>query len=192
MRKKIKKIQLHLGCGKKFIPGFVHIDLDNFPHIDYHHEISRLPMFKNNTVDLIYSCHAFEYFDRQQAEEVLKEWRRVLKSGGILRLAVPDFEAIVRVYLKYGKDLEHRGILGPLYGRIEIETERGKKTIYHKTTYDFKSLKKLLEDYGFNNVRRYDWRKTIHKDYDDFSQAYIPHLDKEKGLLISLNVEAQK
>lgn len=183
---------LHLGCGKKFIPGFVHVDLDNFPHIDYRHEISSLPMFKNNSADLIYACHAFEYFDRQQAEEVLKEWRRVLKSGGILRLAVPDFEAMVKVYLKYAKDLEHRGILGPLYGRIEIKTPKGKKTIYHKTTYDFKSLKRLLENCGFRKVGRYDWRKTIHKDYDDFSQAYIPHLDKEKGLLISLNVEARK
>ena len=39
---------------------------------------------------------------------------------------------------------------------------------------------------------RYDWRQTLHKDHDDFSQAYVPHMDKEKGLLISLNVEADK
>ena len=45
---------------------------------------------------------------------------------------------------------------------------------------------------GFKDVRRYDWRQTEHKDYDDFSQAYIPHMDKENGLLISLNVEATK
>lgn len=45
---------------------------------------------------------------------------------------------------------------------------------------------------GFKDVRRYDWRQTEHKDYDDFSQAYIPHMDKENGLLISLNIEATK
>ncbi|GAG94071.1 unnamed protein product, partial [marine sediment metagenome] len=33
---------------------------------------------------------------------------------------------------------------------------------------------------------------TIHKGYDDCSQSYIPHMDKEHGLLISLNVEAEK
>ena len=44
----------------------------------------------------------------------------------------------------------------------------------------------------FVNVRRYDWRQTIHKDYDDHSQAYYPHMDKENGLLMSLNVEADK
>lgn len=184
-------MKLHLGCGKRYIPGFVHIDLDYYPHIDYRQEISSLPMFKDNSVDLIYCCHAFEYFDREEAKGVLKEWKRVLKKGGVLRLAVPDFEAIVKVYLKY-KDLGHQGILGPLYGRMKIKTKRGEKFIYHKTAYDFNSLKEMLKAAKFRNVRRYDWRKTIHKDYDDFSQAYIPHLDKKKGILISLNVEATK
>jgi len=44
---------------------------------------------------------------------------------------------------------------------------------------------------GFVHIR-YDWRQTIHKDYDDVSPAYIPHMDKEHGILISLNVEAEK
>lgn len=64
--------------------------------------------------------------------------------------------------------------------------------MYHKTTYTFSSLREMLESEGFGNVRRYDWRQTIHKDYDDHSQAYYPHMDKENGILISLNVEATK
>ena len=36
------------------------------------------------------------------------------------------------------------------------------------------------------------YERTGHKDYDDYSQAYVPHMDKENGLLISLNVEATK
>ena len=109
-----------------------------------------------------------------------------------MRIAVPDFEAIVTVYLKYGKDLEHKGILGPLFGRMITKSKGKEKIIYHKTVYDFKSLKKMLQSAGFKNIRRYDWHKTIHKDYDDHSQAYIPHLYKKKGILISLNVEAKK
>jgi predicted SAM-dependent methyltransferase len=29
------EIKLHLGCGKRYIPGFIHIDLADYPHIDY-------------------------------------------------------------------------------------------------------------------------------------------------------------
>lgn len=183
-------MKLHLGSSKRFIPGFVHIDLDNYPHIDYRQDIRTLPMIKSNSVELIYFCHGIEYFDRVEIVDVLKEWRRVLKKGGILRLAMPDFEALVAVYRKY-KDLNR--VIGPLYGRWEIKKNHGKRLVlYHKTVYDFKSVKVLLEQSGFQNVRRYDWRKTIHKDYDDFSQAYVPHMDKKHGMLISLNVEALK
>jgi len=191
MKKNTKKpIWLHLGCGKRNFPGFINVDLAKFKHINFRRPINDLKIFKNNYADLIYSSHAFEYFDRQEAPKVLKEWKRVLKKGGILRLAVPDFEAIVEVYLKYGKDLEHQGILGPLFGRWEIPGTG--KIIYHRTTYDFKSLKRLLISCGFKKVKRYDWQKTIHKDYDDHSQGYIPHMDKKKGLLMSLNIEAIK
>ncbi|OGG29799.1 methyltransferase [Candidatus Gottesmanbacteria bacterium RIFCSPLOWO2_01_FULL_46_21] len=181
-------MKLHLGCGKRYIPGFVHVDLGKFPHIDYQHDIASLPMFKKNCVDLIYSSHGIEYFDRDEVPRILKEWHRVLAKGGILRLAMPDFEALVRVYKKYN-DLEL--IIGPLYGRWKVPG-RKKMVIYHKAVYNFTSLKTLLESCGFKQVRRYDWRKTIHKNYDDFSQSYIPHMDKDTGILISLNVEARK
>ena len=114
------------------------------------------------------------------------------KAKGVIRLAVPDFEAIVKIYLNSG-DLDSQGILGPLYGRWPYKVEVGKiDTMYHKTTYDFKSLQNLLVKAGFSNVKKYNWQKTIHRDYDDYSQAYIPHMDKDNGILISLNVEAEK
>ncbi len=179
--------KVHLGCGKRFIPGFIHVDLDDFPHIDHRHAIDTLPMFADDSIDLIYACHVLEYFDRSQVTDVLGEWRRVLSPGGILRLAVPDFEALVQVYGE-GHDLNR--ILGPLYGRLPIQGPGGETVLYHRTVYDFAGLEQVLIAAGFTDVRRYDWRQTEHRDYDDFSQAYIPHMDKENGLLISLNVEA--
>ena len=64
--------------------------------------------------------------------------------------------------------------------------------IYHKTTYDFESLRTVLENCGFSNVVEYNWRETDHAQFDDHSQAYIPHMDKENGVCISLNVECIK
>jgi len=49
-----------------------------------------------------------------------------------------------------------------------------------------------LETIGFKNVKRYDWHETEHSHIDDFSQCYLPHMDKENGKLMSLNVEATK
>jgi predicted SAM-dependent methyltransferase len=192
---KMKK--LHLGCGKVKLPNFVHVDLADYPHINYRLDIGDLHVFEDDSIDYIYCSHSLEYKDRVEAAQTLREWHRVLKKGGIVRVAVPDFEAIVALYCEHALKgealpLENRGILGPLYGRMMISTPSGKKFIYHKTAYDFDSLKRLLELAGFHKVRRYDWRETIHKDFDDYSQSYIPHLCKDKGRLMSLNVEAIK
>ncbi len=183
-------LKLHLGCGKRHLPGYIHIDLSDLPHIDHRTPVDDLSMFNDNTVDIIYASHVLEYFDRVEVKHVLMEWFRVLRSGGILRLAVPDIEALVKVYVKYGElDLIH----GPLYGRWPIEGSN--EVIYHKTVYDFLSLKKVLEESEFKSVRKWNWREVFaceYKGFDDYSQAYIPHMDKENGTLVSLNIEAEK
>ena len=61
----------------------------------------------------------------------------------MLRLAVPNFEVISKLYLE--KNIPLKNFIGPLYGKMRM----GKDTIYHKTAYDFKSLKKILEEAGF-------------------------------------------
>jgi len=63
---------------------------------------------------------------------------------------------------------------------------------YHKHGWTFETLKSDLEDFGFKNVHQYNWRKTDHFYVDDYSQAYVPHMDKEHGQPMSLNVEAIK
>ena len=121
--------------------------------------------------------------------EILNNWYKVLKPGGVLRLAAPDFNTMVFWYInsiKRGFELDR--LLGPLYGKMQM----GNKTIYHKTCYDFESLYTLLSQIKFKQIRNYDWRTTEHAHFDDHSQAYIPHMDKENGTLISLNVECVK
>ena len=163
----------------------MHVDRADFPHIDYRAGVDRLPMFANDSASLIYASHVLEYFDRLEARAVLAEWKRVLRPGGTLRLAVPDFQALAEIYFLHGRlDL----ILGPLYGRMAS----GDAVIYHRTVYDYDALCGLLDESGYRQVRRYDWRETIHREVDDHSQAYIPHMDKEHGKLISLNVECDK
>ena len=178
-------MKLNIGCGKRnFGDKWIHIDGANFSHIDSNDIL--LKSFKDDSVDLIYSSHFIEYFDRNEIISLLKRWKKVLKKNGILRLAVPDFRVCADLYLKGLFPLEN--FLGPLYGKMKM----GDKLIYHKTVFDFKSLKKILESIGMSHISIYDWRKTEHAKFDDHSQAYLPHFDKEEGTLISLNVEAKK
>ena len=189
----MKKIKLHLGCGKRYLPGYTHIDIDNEPHIDYPNtDISDLKMFKNNTVDVIYSCGNFEYFDRSKAPSVLKEWNRILKSRGCLYISVPDFESIIRVYKENGKNIEGEGILGPIFGKWEY-TNKNQTTefIYHKTVYDFKSLSKMLYKCNYDNIEKYNCWEFLPDEFDDFSKAYVPYKDKN-GIQISVNIKCQK
>ena len=53
----------------------------------------------------------------------------------------------------------------------------------------------MFKTYGVSGFFLYlrTWNnKHQHADVDDFSQAYIPHMDKENGILISLNVKCVK
>ena len=100
-----------------------------------------------------------------------------------MRIAVPDFEAIVEEYLS-SRDLER--VMGLLYGGQNYEYN------FHYQTYDFKRLSDLLRRAGFLQVERYDWRDFLPPGYDDYSRSYLPHMDFEHGRLMSLNVVATK
>lgn len=182
----MSKMKLHLGCGPRHIPGYFHIDSVNYDHVDLVGDIRDLSQFESGSVSLIYACQVLEYFDREEVPKVLKEWLRALAVGGVLRLSVPNFEVICNLY-KSGFQLSW--FLGTLYGKIKND-EHG--FIYHKTTYDEKSLSDLLIDNGFIEPRLWDWRETEHSHIDDFSQAYFPHMEKERGILFNLNMEVLK
>ena len=181
-------MKLHLGSGVRYLEGFLHIDIADYEHIDIKSSVDKLDKIDDGTVDEIYASHVLEYFDRNEVESVLKEWKRVLKKDGVLRIAVPNFEALIKVYQETN---EIDKILGPLYGKWDL---RDGNFIYHKTVYDKNSLTELLEGMGFSDIELWDWREVFKNNpkYDDHSQAYFPHMDKEKGIHISLNIQCKK
>ena len=201
-------MKLHIGCGERYLPGWKHLDARKFPHVDYvTDKLDALDMFADNSLEEIYACHVLEHMPRSRIRNAsvaggivnrvsstvdrgvfnessaLREWHRILKPDGILRLAVPDFEAVVEEYLS-SRNLEL--VMGLLYGGQNYEYN------FHYQTYDFKRLSALLKVAGFSSVERYDWREFLPAGYDDYSRAYLPHMDFERGRLMSLNVVAKK
>lgn len=178
--------KVHLGCGKKHLPGWFHVDALEFDHVDHVGRVEDLSFIPDGSVSLIYACHVLEHFGRKTYMDPLREWFRVLKPGGVLRLAVPDFAAAAKLYLS--------GILPR-----GIEDVRGLVTGGQRDQYDFHgmifdeaSLSDDLKSIGFAETRLWDWRTTEHSQMDDYSQAYLPHMDKENGTLVSLNIEGVK
>lgn len=173
-------MKLHLGCGDRYIPGWAHWDSRKLPHVDRLVDVRYLPC-DDRTFEIIYACHVLEHVGRREVLPVLREWHRALIPGGTLRVCVPNIAALFELY-SYTDDLSL--IMGPLYGRQDYPDNT------HRCGFDEKTLFAELVRAGFSNPRRYDWRKTEHADVDDGSQHYYPHMQKDSGLLLSLNMEA--
>lgn len=185
MRQVSLPTRLHLGCGKRYIPGFFHVDVAPGPHIDRVAKVEDLGFLLDNSVELIYACHVLEHFGRHAIHGVLTEWHRVLRSSGVLRLAVPDFGECARLYCE-GKLDRFTDIVGLICGGQRDQYD------FHKMIFDRRFLEEELKTAGFREVRAWDWRTTEHADVDDYSQAYLPHMNREYGTLVSLNLEAIK
>ena len=176
-------MKLHIGCGPKYLEGYKHMDAMEYPHVDYIGTADNLSVIADASLDEIYGSHILEHIGRLEIETVLKEWCRVLKPGGVIRLAVPDFGAVVAHYNEH-QNLDK--VMGLLYGGQTYEFN------FHYQAYDLPRLTRLLTDAGFENVTHYDWQTFLPEDYDDFSKAYLPHMDFENGRLMSLNVTGTK
>jgi SAM-dependent methyltransferase len=124
-------IILNLGCGTKASssPSVVNIDFTIFLRVkrnpllrpfaplifrgDRRERYDALPgnirvhnlkygiPYPDSSVDVVYHSHLFEHLDRDVGFEFLKETKRVLKPGGVLRICCPDLEYECRRYLKH-------------------------------------------------------------------------------------------
>ena len=175
-------MKLHIGPGKAYLPGWVNVDILSTTHCDVYSNALALP-YPRGSFFLIYASHVLEHFNRHLILAALTHWRDLLIPGSILRLAVPDFNAIVKQYLQNRKVEE---LIGLLYGGQDSHFNE------HHIVFDEASLTRILQTVGFTNVREWDWHEVEHGMYDDYSQAYLPSFDKEKGRLMSLNLEAEK
>ncbi len=116
----------------------------------------RIPL-ETGSVDALYSSHMIEHLDRAEANRFLNEARRVLRSGGVLRLAAPDIRFHVDNYLT-DLDADHF-IAMTLLTRPRLRGLRAKLKYLavgdrdHQWMYDGNSLVKLLTAVGFADAR---------------------------------------
>jgi predicted SAM-dependent methyltransferase len=91
---------LNFGCGTAVHPDWVNLDSStDLPGV-IRHDLRRGLPFPDESFDAVYGSHVLEHLQPDAAARLLRECHRVLRSGGIVRIVVPDLEAIARLYLE--------------------------------------------------------------------------------------------
>lgn len=126
--------KLNIGAGTTEIEGFTAIDrklgTEAYP-LEY----------ADNSVEEIRASHVLEHFDFAEAKVALAEWVRVLKPGGLIKIAVPDFERV-----STADNLWAHYVMG---GQTD-------KDDYHKSLYNRERLAAYMQDAGLEMLRTWE------------------------------------
>lgn len=162
-------IKLNIGCGTDYKDGWVNIDNNsdnNIDKLDLNWDLRKPLPFKDGTVDFIFNEHFIEHLTVEEGQDVIKNLMRLLKVGGVLRIATPDLEVTIDKYLNLpvSKDpaITKFGL-----GFIKTRAERinvGFRWWGHKWIYDYEELERRLREAGCENIKRCGLRKSKHPE----------------------------
>jgi SAM-dependent methyltransferase len=175
----VSALWINLGCGRRSLTGFLNVDLLEAPGVDLIADVGGPLPFGDGSADLIYASHVLEHLPTARVPEVLREWRRVLRDGGRLLVAVPDLERIARLLVSRPGWFTppNQPWVGVVYGGQHDELD------FHKTGFTAISLAALLDDAGFGSTERVERFSEV--GANDGSWSPLPF-----GRNISLNVRS--
>ncbi len=182
-----KNLFLHVGSGRRKIPGFVNIDGNPLARWDLLYDVRAKLPFRDNSVKFIFSVNTMEHFYADELLGIFGEFYRVLQEYGILRIVVPDLEICARAYME--KDCN----LFPDFPR-SFESAGGRFVNYifcdaqHKITFDFDFMTELLNSVGFQKIHKLSWGNSF---MDNGVREKIKPFEEECNHL-SLFIEAIK
>lgn len=168
-------MKLNLGCGEHPIEGWENWDRKNG------HEVWPLEGVADASVDEIRASHVLEHFSHAKVPEVVAEWARVLRPGGRLRIAVPDFRKIADWYVSG----EKRNIQGYVMGGHSDADDA------HGTVFDRDALSRVMSKAGLIGMRRWiqDPKQCNDCSTMDVSlniEAWKPHRKPKVVVLLSI------
>lgn len=181
------KKYLNLGCGNNNLylnEKFLHCDFYDFnffnilkkKYITYLDLRYRLP-FEDNTFEGVFSEHVLEHLYPNQATFLMVEVLRVLKSGGVFRVIVPDIEIAIKYYnnVKKFPDGNSRSGCEAIWDVSQNYS--------HKSLWDSQWLNFNLKKNGFLVSKEYQFKISQNKNL---------LLDREDRKMNSIYIEAIK
>lgn len=148
---------LQAGCGPQIAGGFINLDYRWVPGVDVVWDLTRTLPFPANRFQGIFTEHCLEHFDETELQSILREFHRVLKPAGRLRIVVPSLEIHARRYLA-ALD-QPAGSNGPamMFNRVFYSGHDWMKRSHwnndgHHFMHDSASLGSCLQAAGFNGI----------------------------------------
>jgi predicted SAM-dependent methyltransferase len=179
---------LHLGCGPKYLEGFINVDANPLNRVDLWLDVRNGLPFSSNSIDSIYSTHMLEHLFDGELRRLLSECFRVLKPAGGIRLIVPSLASAIKAYTEQRADWftdkfpRHFDSLGGRFSNFVFCDGQ------HRTAFDLTYLDEVLRKAGFVQVE--ESREGASAIYGSRVPAYDPGDSRE--MAHSLYVEAFK
>jgi len=164
-------IKLHLGCGTAYKEEWINIDNNsdnNIEKLDINYDLRKPLPFPDNSVDFIYNEHFLEHLTVEEGIAAIKGFYRVLKPGGVMRIAMPDLEKTVYAYLDENWEKNSKATLEKL-GLSFIQTRAERINISfrwwgHKWLYDWEELERRLKEAGCEKIKRCSIFESEHEE----------------------------
>jgi ubiquinone/menaquinone biosynthesis C-methylase UbiE len=198
--------RINFGCGHSPLPGWTNIDNGDGLWYDApeHPEIIKLDLFDavaalpDGVANFVYSEHVFEHFTLEQGHQLLEQWFRVLKPGGVVRIVCPDLESEAKLFLGQLKPASEQVIelhrLRWLGNRFRprpgerltpaMVLNYGMWLDGHKFVYDQATLRQSMALAGFTTITREQYGHSRHAllcgidthDGGETGRAWVPQV----------------
>jgi len=152
---------LHLGCGSNILEGWINIDIKGRPGITPW-DLTRPFPVESGTISFIFSEHFIEHVTLEQATNILRECHRMLRPEGVLRISTPDLRMLINVYLS-GRLSDWTDVGWTPSTPCQMLNE-GMRLWSHRFIYDTDEINRILEETGFQKVKRVRWRESEHQE----------------------------
>lgn len=159
-------MRLNIGAGNKRIEGYTGVDAVARSAADIVAPADSIPL-PDASVDEIMAIHLFEHLYRWECDGVLREWRRLLKVGGLLVLEMPDLLKTCKNVVDGVRGGKHPDQLTmwSLYGDPRDKDQH----MTHRWAWHPASLSELLAEHGFSEMKEKPTQfHRAGKEYRDF------------------------
>ena len=159
-KKSVKNSKLlNVGCGPNPHPDYINLDFHWNRDIDICWDITKKSYpIHSSSLEGIYTEHCLEHISFDSFNANMAEFYRMLKPGSVVRIIMPDGELYLDIYQKRknGENIRmpHEvGYITPMARINGIFRNHG-----HQFIYDFETMKKLLQQAGFTNIKKCSYR----------------------------------